>query len=99
MTVSSMDARLRVISLSLSPSSETRKKHPREKKILREILGARNPRKEAIYNLHVPHKSIVLFARADWLARRRLAKYYSPPLRTEVEVKRGGYSLSREAAR
>ena len=27
----------------------------------------------------IPHKWIVLFARADWLARRWLAKYYSPP--------------------
>ena len=31
--------------------------------------------------LDIPHKWIVLFAHADWLAWRRLAKYYSPPLR------------------
>ena len=29
-------------------------------------------------NSCIPHKWIVLFARADWLARRWLAKYYSP---------------------
>ena len=27
----------------------------------------------------IPHKWIVLFARADWLPRRWLSKYYSPP--------------------
>ena len=30
-------------------------------------------------HLFIPHKWTVLFARADWLARRWLAKYYSPP--------------------
>ena len=29
--------------------------------------------------LYIPHKWIVFFARADWLARRWLAEYYSPP--------------------
>ena len=28
---------------------------------------------------YIPHKWIVLFAHADWLARRWLATYYSPP--------------------
>ena len=30
---------------------------------------------------YIPHKWIVLFARADWPARRWLAKYNSPPFR------------------
>jgi len=30
------------------------------------------------WNYYIPHKWIVLFAHADWLARRWLAKYYSP---------------------
>ena len=32
----------------------------------------------SIYH-YIPHKWIVIFARADWLARRWLAKCYSPP--------------------
>ena len=31
------------------------------------------------WNCCIPHKWIVLSARADWLTRRWLAKYYSPP--------------------
>ena len=35
-------------------------------------------RTNLVNNPYIPHKWIVLFARADWLARRWLAKYYSP---------------------
>ena len=38
--------------------------------------GFHSPRNSDKY---IPHKWIVLFARADWLARRWLAKNYSPP--------------------
>ena len=35
------------------------------------------PHTWSITHTYTPHKWIVLFARADWLARRWLAKYYS----------------------
>ena len=35
---------------------------------------------------YIPHKWIVLFARFDWLTRRWLAKYYSPPSSGASEI-------------
>ena len=38
-------------------------------------------RLQSIADYYIPHKWIVLFTHANWLARRWLAKYNSPPLR------------------
>ena len=46
-------------------------------------------------NTYIPHKWIVLFARSDWLTRRWLAKYYSPPSSWR-ERKRSPVSVSGE---